>query len=74
LKVYAENKAEGGRGDNFLLFFVNFLWLFRCLLSAKYSGFQLSAQTSSAGIRWEMKFRERKEFRQKSTQIPKACH
>lgn len=71
--VYADKKAEGGRGGNFPLFSINSLWLFRCLLSAKYSGFQLSAQTLSAGIRQEVKYRKRKEFNQKNTQIPKAC-
>lgn len=70
--VYAGDKAARGRGGNCLLFSINSLWLFRCLLSAKYSGFQLSTQTLSAGIRWEKKFRKIKEFRKKSTQDSKS--
>lgn len=65
--IYAEDKAERGRDENCLLFSINSFWLFRCLLSAKYSGFQWSAQTSSGGVIQEQKFWEREEFRQKSS-------
>lgn len=61
--IYADDKAERGRDGKFLLFSIYSFWSFRCLLSAKCSGFQ----TASAGVIWEDKFWEREEFRQKIT-------